>query len=83
MNINEESRQIFNKVDLLIRNELIRIKYAILREQGYTSQKAQEILATDIYTDWTGEHYFLTTKSIINIISGQKNDCKRVDQTDS
>ena len=76
MDINEESRQIFNKVDLLIRNELIRVKYRLLKEQGYNSQKAQELLSNDIYQSWDGEPYFLSSKSIINIISGQKNDCK-------
>lgn len=64
-----DQQQIFNKIDIAIRNEKIRLQYKYLREcLKLSSEEARKQLTDKEYTSWDGKKYYLSEKTIQHII---------------
>jgi len=67
-----ELLQIFNKIDIALRDEKIRMQYKLLRVQGMSCKNAREELSKQKYVYWTEEPHYLSVETIQRIIYGIK-----------
>lgn len=67
--ISKEYKQIFNKVDLALRNIYIKAEHKVLKAtKGLTAQQARQELSDRVYITWDGRTYMLSEKQIAHII---------------
>lgn len=64
--------QLIKDVNLIVRNEIIRAEFSLLREYGYSSKESIKRLAEKPFKASDGSIYYLTEKGIENIIYGKK-----------
>lgn len=64
-----DQRQIFNKIDIAIRDEKIRLQYKYLRNcLGLSSIEARKRLTEIEFISWDGRKYYLSEKTIQHVI---------------
>lgn len=68
--MDSDVKQIHNKVDILLRNECIRMEYDFMTRTGLNQKQSVQKLSEKTYETWKGEKYFLGKKAIYAIIKG-------------
>lgn len=67
--MNNALKQVFNKIDKHLIEEVVRIEYKLIREYTKLSSKdAIEYLAKKTYKSWDGQEYRLTESNIQHIL---------------
>ena len=72
--MDSDVKQIHNKLDILLRNECIRMEYDFMTRTGLNQKQAVQKLSEKTYETWKGEKYFLGKKAIYAIIKGNHAD---------
>jgi len=75
--IDYETSQVFNKMDILIRDAKIYLQYCYLREVlAVPPIQACKLISEKEFKSWKGESYFLGEKAIQKVIYDYSNNLK-------